>query len=238
MSKKTLLDLAFYSLLFLIFFFLGAIIFSQVILKGETVSVPDLTGKTLAEARTELAKKDLSVSQKDSEFNDRWEKGLVIRQDPAPGSRIQVTKIVQVVISNGSRKVTVPPLEGKSLEIARDLLGEAGLVKGASSQIHTARYPAGRIIAQNPKPDRIVERNSPVGLLLSQGDQEDRFLMPDLIGRRADRVIVRLKDLDFRVADIHYVYYPGLSSGIIVKQSPPNGYGIQKGNQITLEVSR
>jgi beta-lactam-binding protein with PASTA domain len=118
------------------------------------------------------------------------------------------------------------------------ILQSSGLSKGKMTQIHTRRFPAGRIIAQTPAPDAVVERSAQVGLLLSQGAREEQYVMPDLIGRRADAVIARLKDLDFKVADIHYVYYPGLMSGIVIKQSPLNGYRIQKRNLITLEVSR
>jgi serine/threonine-protein kinase len=238
MPKRVLFNLAFFSLLFLILFFLAAIVFSQVVLKGETVAVPDLTGKTVAQARAELAKKDLSVVQRGSEFNDRWDRGLIIRQDPVPDSRILVTKAVQVVTSAGSQSVKVPDLESKSLDSVLTLLQSSGLYKGRLTQVHTSRYPAGRVIAQKPAPDEVVERNAQVGLLLSQGAREGRYVMPDLIGRRAEGVIARLKVIDFKVADIHYVYYPGLASGVIVKQYPPGGYKIQKRNLITLEVSR
>jgi len=238
MPKSILYKIAFYSAFFLIVFFLTAIVFSQIILKGETVTVPDVTGKTVSQARTELAKKDLSVAQRGSEFNDRWERGLIIRQDPAPDSRIRVTKVVQVVTSAGSARVNVPNLEGKSLENVLTILQSGGLYKGKLTQIHTSRYPAGRVIAQKPAPDEVVERNSPVGLLLSQGAREERYIMPDLIEQRADRVIAWLRSLDFKVADIQYRYYPGRSSGFILGQFPLPGYKIQKRNLITLEVSR
>ncbi len=238
MPKNLLHDIAFYAMLFFIVFFLSAVVISQVVLKGEAVTVPDLTGKTVTQARAELAKKDLSVALRGTEFDDRWEKGLIVRQDPAPGSRIRVTKLVQVVTSLGSEKVTVPDLQGKSLDNVLTLLREAGLVRGKLSQVHTPALAAGRIIAQRPAPDSIVERNSSVGLLISQGGQERRYLMPDLIYRRADRVLARLQAWDFKVADIRYVYYPGLAPGIIVKQDPPNGFRIQKRNRISLEVSR
>jgi beta-lactam-binding protein with PASTA domain len=238
MPYSVLFKIAFYLTLFLIIFFLAAIVFSQVILKGETVTVPDLTGLSVSQARTELAKKDLSVAQRGSEFNDRWERGLIIKQDPAPDSRVRVTKVVQVITSAGSQKVTVPGLEGKSLENVLTMLQSTGLVKGKLTQIHTPRFPAGRVIAQKPAPDEIVERNSPVGLLLSQGAREERYVMPDLIERRADRIISWLKGLDFKVADIQYRYYPGRSSGYVLGQFPPSGYKVQKRNLITLEVSR
>jgi beta-lactam-binding protein with PASTA domain len=238
MPKSALYKIAFCSTLFLIVFFLAAIVFSQVVLKGETVTVPDVTGLSVSQARTELAKKDLSLAQRGSEFNDRWDRGLIIRQDPAPDSRVRVTQVVQVITSAGSQRVAVPGLEGKSLENVLTMLQAAGLLKGKLTQIHTPRFPAGRVIAQRPASDEVVERNSPVGLLLSQGAREERYVMPDLIERRADRVISWLKGLDFKVADVQYRYYPGRSSGFILGQFPPSGYKVQKRNLITLEVSR
>jgi beta-lactam-binding protein with PASTA domain len=238
MAKKLLYNLALSSLLFLILFFLSAVIFSQVLLKSEAVTVPDLTGKTVGQARAELAKKDLSVAQNGTELSDRWERGLIVRQDPASGSRIRVTKVVRVVTSSGSEKVTVPDLAGKSLDEALTLLQAAGLLKGKLTQVHTPRRPAGRVLDQKPEPGAVVERNLPVGLLLSQGDVDDRYIMPDLIGLKADSVIGRLNALGFKVADIRYVYYPGASAGLVVKQDPTNGFRVQKRNRISLEVSR
>ena len=238
MAKKILYDLALSSLLFLILFFLSAVFFSQVLLKSEAVTLPDLAGKTLAQARTELAKKDLTLSHRGTESNDKWEKGLIVRQEPEAGSKIRVTKVVQVLTSAGSENVTVPDLSGKSLAEALTLLQAAGLVKGDLSQVHTSKSPAGRVLDQKPEAGSVVERDSPVGLLLSQGGLDARYIMPDLIERRADRVIERLKALDFNIADIRYVYYPGAPAGLIVKQDPPNGYRVQKRSRISFEVSR
>ena len=238
MAKKNIANIPFYILAFGILFFLSAVIFSQIILKGESVSVPDLTGKGLAEAKGLLEKKDLSLSQRGSEFNDQWPKGRIVRQVPAAGSKIRVTKVIQVFISSGSEKVAVPALEGRSLEAALPLLKDSGLFKGKLTQIHTPRFPAGKILAQRPQAKEAAERNSAIGLLVSQGDREERYVMPDLIGKNAATVIDQLKALDFMIGDSRSTYYPGLGKGIIIKQSPPNGYKIQKRNLITLEVSR
>jgi len=238
MIKKRLIDVCLGALVFFNIFFLSAVIFSQVILTGESVSLPDLSGKTVVEARTELARKDLVVVQKGWVFHDRYDRGRIVQQDPAPGSKLQVTKTVQVLVSAGSELVSVPAFEGRSLEAVTPAIRQSGLVRGPLSQIHTPRYPAGRIIAQSPPPGTTVDRNSAVGFLISQGEREQRFLMPDLIGRKADRVIERLRRLDFKVGDIRYSYYPGREAGVIIGQYPPHGFRIQKRNLITLEVSR
>jgi eukaryotic-like serine/threonine-protein kinase len=238
MSKIRLANVPVYALIFGNLFFASAIIFSQIVLRGETVAVPDLTGKTVPEAKALLTKKDLLVVQRGTDYSDAWDRGRIVRQDPVSGSKIRVMKTISVVISSGSRDVQVPSLEGKAMEVALPALKEAGLYKGMVSQIHTPRAAAGRILAQNPPVQEEVGRGSAVGLLVSQGDWEDRYVMPDLIGKRADRMIARLKDLDFKIGDIRYSYYPGLGKGIIIKQFPLDGYKVQKRNLITLEVSR
>jgi beta-lactam-binding protein with PASTA domain len=238
MAKRVLLNAAVSSLLFLNLFFLSAIIFSQVLLKSEVVTLPDLVGKTVPQARAELTKKDLSLALKGTESSDRIEKGLIARQDPAAGSRIRVNTVIQVLTSSGSGVVTVPELAGKTLDETLTLLQAAGLTRGELTQVHTPRLPAGRILDQKPGPGTVVERGSSVGLLLSQGDLDDPYVMPDLIGLRAEGVIRRLNAWGFKIADLRYVYYPGAPGGLIVKQDPPNGFRIQKRGRISLEVSR
>jgi len=238
MAKRFLFQAAVSVLLFLNLFFLSAIIFSQVLLKSEVVTVPDLVGKTVTQARADLAKKDLSLALRGTESNDQIVKGLISRQEPSPGARIRTTTPVLVLTSSGSGVVAVPDLAGKPLEEALTLLQAAGLTRGKLTQVHTSRLPAGRLLAQKPGPGAVVERGFPVGLLLSQGNLDSRYIMPDVIGRRADAVIDRLSAWGFKVADLRYVYYPEAVAGLIVKQDPPNGYCVQKRNRISFEVSR
>jgi serine/threonine-protein kinase len=239
MPVQKILAYSQFLLILLIIFLSSAILFSRFIQRGEIVSVPDLSGKTLSDAQRELARRRLPLQEKGVEFSDRYERGKIILQDPPAGSKIRVNQPVRVVISGGSELVEVPALVGRSLEAASKALSESGLQRGLISQIHTSRYAAGRIIAQEPTPgEQRIKRSTPLNFLVSQGEVEPKYLMPDLIGRRAAPCIPRLRELGFKVADIRYSYYPGLDAGIIIKQFPPNGYGIAKRGLIALEVSR
>ena len=241
MSKKHswwYLDLINFLLIILIFFFGGAVISSQIILNDELVYVPNITGKRVDEARAELQKRDLGLTIAGHEFSNEVGKGRIISQDPAAGSRLKVNRSISVLVSSGQESVVVPELRGKSLEQAVSTLRQLGLNRGFLTQIHTPQYPAGRIIAQYPPASTVVERNSTVGFLVSQGEKETTYLMPDLIGRKAERIVPKLQSSGFKVEDIQHVYYPGLEKGIIVRQTPPGGYPIQKRNPINLEVSR
>lgn len=239
MLNDRFLNWAIFFLIALILFFSSALITTRLILKGEIVTVPDLKGKTPEQARFEVSLRLLSLIVQATEYHDEIEKGRIISQDPPAGSKIRSNRSVRVVLSAGSELVDIPDLTNKSLEKAIQMLAASGLTRGLMAQIHTSLYPAGRVIAQKPKPEvGRVKRMMPVNLLISQGEREEKYIMPDLIGRKGEVVIAQLKSLGFNVANIRSSYYPGLQSGIIIKQSPPHGYPVQKRNLISLEVSR
>lgn len=227
-----------YLFLSLVVFFAGANVASELILRGELVSLPSLIGKPVETARAELAARKVALDIQGTAFDGRYEKGRIILQDPAEGSRINPRRAVKVVLSQGSEQVSVPTCEGRSLEWTSGALKEAGLRRGHVSQIHTSTHAAGRVIAQDPHAGTVTSRATPVDLLVSQGEWEPRFIMPDLIGKKAQPVLRRLQNLGFRVTDVSYAYYPGQDPGIILKQTPVHGQQILKRNEITLEVSR
>lgn len=228
----------FFSLLFLIIFFLSAVVSFRLTISGEIATLPDLSGKTFEEAKTDLASRKLNVVQSDYQLHPRIEKGEVISQDPAPGSRLKLNSDVKVIISAGREKVAVPRFIQQNLLSINPVFNQAGLRKGKISYVFTDRYAAGRIVAQSPPAGYEVGRESLVSLLVSQGQDEEKYLMPDLIGRQADPIIAWLESLEFRVGDTRRAVYRGLEPGIIIYQNPPQGFPISQRSLITLEVSK
>jgi len=238
MARSKVLTIAIVCLIVLNLFFLSASIASRLILSQEMVTLPDFVGRPIDDARAEALKKGLFLIEAGIRTSGSYARDRIIHQEPSAGSRLRIHKSVRVILSAGTEIVPVPRLEGRSVEASVGLLQEAGLVRGRMTQIHTSLFPAGRILAQRPLPGEDVPRSTAVGLLVSQGEREDRFLMPDLITRRAAPVIERLKSLEFKVSDIRYVSYPGWEPGIIVNQVPPPGFRIQRRNLISLEVTK
>jgi len=225
-------------LIFSNLFFLSATLAYKITVAGEMANVPDLTGKTLDEAKDMLQEKKLSIVKSGVELDKQFERGKIISQDPPPKSRVKLNKIVKVVLSAGLEKVEVPKLTGQNLQSVDGIFQEVGLVKGNISHVHTSAFPAGRVISQYPPEQTEVPVHSSVNLLVSQGNVEERYLMPDLLGKQASKVIEKLKEMGFRIGDIRRSYYPGLRSGIIINQNPSQGTQIRKRNIISLEVSR
>jgi beta-lactam-binding protein with PASTA domain len=232
-----------YKVIFLVLIFANIFLASTIIayhatIRGEMVTVPDLVGLTMEEAREELSSLKLTLKQVGVRLHDHLERGKIILQDPKADTRVRYDENVSVFLSAGKEKVTVPSMIGRTFQAINETLVEAALRKGKVSLIHTPRYAAGKIIAHNPLPEEEVGKDTQISMLVSQGDREDRYIMPDLIGRNADQVIEKLKAMDFRVARVRYEFYRGLTRGIIIGQFPPQGFPVQKRNLISFVVSK
>lgn len=238
MLMKKIYKIALLTLLVLNTFIISAFFSFSLILKGENVSVPDLLGMTLDQAAAELAVKKLFVEQNGVQLHEYLEQGKIIGQEPPANSKVKINETVKVIISAGKEKVFVPRLIGTNLQDINTILVKNDLRRGRISHVHTPKYAAGKVIAQYPLENEEVPIDTRVSLLISQGEKEQKYLMPDLIGKRASVIISSLKRMGFNVGDVRFQLYRGLESGIIIKQTPPQGFRIQKRNLITLEVSK
>ena len=193
MSAKKIFTYPLFVLLLLNLFFISAILSFQITLKGEMVTLPSLIGKTLEEAKADLEKKKIHLVQSGVRLHQRYERGKIIFQDPPADTKVKINTETRVVLSAGKEKVTVPQLLGKNLQNIRLVLEEAGLRGGKISHVHTPKYAAGKIIGQYPLAGEEVGKDTPVSLLVSQGQHEIRYLMPDLIGKKQQAQSINLK---------------------------------------------
>ena len=228
----------FFALLFFNVFFFSALISAQFFLQGETVSVPDVVGQKFPRAKEMLARQKLALSLSGQQFDSLREKGIILSQVPPAGSRIKAQQAVKVVISGGSEQIVVPLFLHRSLESVLPGLKDTGLTKGNVSFTHTPTYPAGRIIAQSPPAQSLVQRDTPLDFLVSQGELEEEYIMPDLLGRQAEAVRRQLLSQGFNLSFSGSSYYPGLEPGTIIRQFPPKGHAVKKRTMISVEVSK
>ncbi len=238
MPIKKIYKPVFFTLLILDLFLLSAVASFRFTLAGEVVNIPNLINKTFEEAKSDLEGKKLTVVQSEYQLHPSIEKGKIIYQYPSKDSKLKLNGVVKVVLSSGKEKVDVPQLINKMEQSVNPLLREAGLRKGKISHIFTPKHAAGRIVAQYPPDGSDVGRESRVSFLVSQGKNEDIYIMPDLLGWQAEPIIEWLENLEFRVGDTRRAPYGELEAGIIIHQMPQQGFPIKKRTLITLEVSK
>ena len=205
-------------------------------LKTREVIVPDLTRKTVNEASAVLADAGLNLRVEEGRRVDpKVPAGQVLMQEPQAGVRTRRERSVKVWISSGARSMIIPALTGESERTAQLRLQQEGLELTAASEIRSADYPIGTVVAQTPAPKTSATQ---VALLVNRGESGAAFVMPDLIGVNGDRAADLLREKGFRVAVVGDQPYPGVPAGIVLKQSPQAGFQISAGEPISLEVSR
>lgn len=146
---------------------------------GEEIEMPDLKGMTRSAAEERLKKAGLKVGSVKEEFSDKDEKGTVISQEPQAKSKITKGKMVDFVISKGTKeqKVRVPDFRGATLDFARTNTASLKLKVGSISR-KTSSQPEGTIISQTPAAGTEVKEGTVIDFVVSVGS-EQRYNKPD-----------------------------------------------------------
>lgn len=235
---RILFRLFYGALLVAVFLFAGWLAFSRSI-TGRSVTVPDLSGKSVPEAIRIAHDVGLRVEEQASRarYDDRVPRHRVLLQQPEAGSLAKPGQALRLVLSLGPRELRVPDLAGLAPRAAALKLARDTLQLGAVSWFREADAPTG-IVAQNPEPETPATKGTAVEVLTNRGLPDVRFVMPDFVGQDADRVRARLETFGFRVGSARYEAYEGVPPNAVLKQFPPAGYPLSRREVVSLTVSR
>ena len=134
------------------------------------VDVPDVVGKTEAEARVILENEGFTMF-KELTASDSVEKGTVVSQNPLGATRAPQGSQITVYVSDGPEvsEVVVPDLVGKVKEEAIILLEEAGLKYNEIKEENNDSVEADHVISQTVAAGTTVESETVVDFTVSKG---------------------------------------------------------------------
>jgi eukaryotic-like serine/threonine-protein kinase len=220
-------------------YFLFAAASMRLALRTRDAVVPQLGGKTVTEAAALLAAAGLNLKVEEARRVDpSVPAGHIISQDPQAGINTRRERSVKVWVSGGPRAATVPAIVGESERTAQLRIRQDGLQLASIAEIRSGDYAAGSIVAQNPAPKQMTPAGARITLLVNRGERGQTYVMPDLIGVNGDRAADLLRARGFRVSVVGDHPYPGVPSGIVIRQNPQGGFQIAPSDPISLEVSR
>ena len=223
--------------------------------EGNTVVMPDLLGKTMTEAKTQLRELGLSITLKGSESSTKYAAGQIMQQNVDSGTRVAVGSSVEVVVAGAgsgsssgtdnssaseppkeeTKTVAVPKVEGQTEANARSALEAAGLKAGTVTEESSDTVESGKVISQAPAGNTSVEKGTSVNLVISKGPAGVKVI--DVIGHEETRAARELQEAGFQVA-VKDVYSDELSAGLVLGTSPDTGQLAAPGSTVTISVSR
>ncbi|MHA7239035.1 Stk1 family PASTA domain-containing Ser/Thr kinase [Arthrobacter sp. TMS1-12-1] len=182
----------------------------------ELLAVPDLGGRTQAEAAAELGAAGLVMGAVGEEYSESIPAGEVLRQDPGQGTERRRGSGVDLVVSLGPAPVAVPDVVGLPERDAVDTLEGAGLVPVVGGTREYSRtVPAGAVVGQNPS-GTDVQRGSEVALTLSRGPR--LVQVPSVFSLPEQRAVEVLEAAGFEV-QVDYTFGSAVL-GLVAGQSP------------------
>jgi beta-lactam-binding protein with PASTA domain len=224
---------------------IAAVIFFFIALKGEEQTmVPDLQGKELAEALLEMQAKELYPRIQLRFSQSARDKGLILEQEPEPGTIVKAGRRIHLVVSQGAIINRVENFIGKNIDEVR--IDLQTFVTASGSPLLTLKEPLmysyspaapGTVIQQKPEPGTDISGPINLELVISQGLENTLITVPQLTGLSISQALEQIGKtniaFDFSVRDIR----DGERGGTVVFQNPAAAAGIPSNTVVELVVN-
>jgi eukaryotic-like serine/threonine-protein kinase len=186
-SKHPVLVNFFAIVLTLALFVFGSIIILNGYTKhGQTITVPDLSGKRLGDVKKQLESRKLAFEVVDSSYSDRVMPLTVIDQNPKPGSKVKEERTIYLTINAlNPPKVKMPDLRDASLKQAQLELESYGLKIGKLSYKPDLALNAvldQQIKGKSIPPGTMIAKGSRIDLVVGDGLGQTEIEVPNLVG--------------------------------------------------------
>ncbi|MFF5687942.1 Stk1 family PASTA domain-containing Ser/Thr kinase [Streptomyces albidoflavus] len=202
---------------------------------GQFTRVPPLLAKTEDEARQRLADAGLKVGGVDKAYSDTADRGTVTKTDPGTGERVRGNGSVNLTVSLGPRKVTVPRVEGMALDKAKARLRDAGLEPGMVTRAFSDSVAKGEVVSTDPSAGTERRGGSAVALVVSKGAPVE---VPDVAGSSLQKATEALKEAGLKVSTADERIFSEHEKGAVAAQSPKPGTELAKGGEVELTLSK
>ncbi len=191
---------------------------------GQSIAIPNFTGLYYNELdkNEEFSKFVFTIA--DSIYDPTKEKGTIISQDPAPGSRVKSGRQVYItVVSINPEQVAMPNLVDLTLRNATSLLETYGLKAGRLSYVPDIAKNAvieQKFKGQNIAVGKMINKGSTIDLVLGLGENGDRISIPFLIGMKRSEAVTKIRSSSLNVGLEHFDPGDDTSKVRIYRQSP------------------
>jgi len=198
---------------------------------AQEVTVPQVIGRTEADADRELTTAGLKV-QRRAVQDDVNPVGQVTSQEPLSNTQVRRGATVTISVSTGPPIIDVPDVRNSKADAAREALTTAGF-KVEVKQVNSDKDP-NTVLDQSPAGGAKAPKGSVVTLTVSKGVEQ--IIVPNVRGRTSSDAANLLGQAGFRTtsrteASIDF------DQGQVIRTEPAPGTPLDRNSSVTLIVS-
>ena len=196
----------------------------------------DLVGITQDRATSFLMGQGLKPLVRE-EASDDYPAGYVVRTDPVAGAELSDGQTVRLFVSTGPSTVTgkMPNLLGATKERALENLEQWGFQNVTITGVYSSEEK-GRVVFQSEAAGTILDVNTRITLEVSEGQEIETAVMPDVMKLDSATAIQALKSRGFTTIETYEVK-SDQPAGVVVHQSETAGSVVALSKEILLGVS-
>lgn len=210
----------------------GAEVNLVVSLGQETGTVPDVVGKSEAEAFRILKDAGFDPQPAPQEYSDEVQAGLVISQHPEAASEAEKGSTVNYTVSKGTEVIGIPNVVGKTEAEATAALTAAEFEVVVKSEFSDS-VETGKVISQSPSAGVTANKGSAVTITVSKGSST--ISVPDVVGMKESDAVAALQQQGFKV---NVKYEPHANSLTVLEQDPQADTEVKRGSTINILVDK
>ena len=195
-----------------------------------TITIPDVAGQTVAEAKETLKKANFEIGEEKSEASEKVEEGRIIRTDPDAGTGRKEGSKINLVVSSGKQSFQLSNYIGrKSTDVIAELKQKKvpeNLIKIEEEE--SSESEAGTVLRQSPAAGTTYDLSKASTITLTVAKKVTSVAMPSYIGSSLEFTknnlvqIVGIKEANIEVVEVSTAP-DGTAEGTVVEQSPKAG---------------
>ncbi len=203
------------------------------------VRVPGVDGIAYDQAVGMLEDVSLQVGSTEYVFSDDVAEGLIIEQSKEESSKVRKGSSVDLVISKGIERVSMPDLLNHSLDDAQQIIDAMNMeIQLHAEEVYNDSVAAGLICDQDVPGGKEVTRGAIVTVKISKGSE--LLTVPMVVGITKKEAVEMLKNAGFKKKKItiEQEYSESIAEGIVMAQSIEADAHVEKDSTITITVSK
>ena len=195
-----------------------------------TISIPNVAGQTVAEAKEALKKSKFEAGEEKSEPSDTVAEGRVIRTDPEAGSGRKEGTKVNLIVSSGKQSFQLSNYVGrKYTDVVAELKEKKvpeNLIKMEEEE--SSESEPGTVLRQTPASGTTYNLSKATTITLTVAKKVTSVSMPNYIGSSLEFTknnltqIVGVKEANIEVVEVSTAP-EGTAEGTVVNQTPKAG---------------
>lgn len=202
----------------------------------ETIPMVNVVGLYKTAAEEQMKKNGFTNYTFKEQTDATVEKGYVISQSVDDGTAITKDTAITIVISSGKEMTSVPNVVNYEDSQATTLLEEAGL-KVTHGYAYDDNVEKDHVISSDPVAGTEVEEGSTVKIIISNGKEQKKVVVPNLEGMSEADAAEKLTELNL-VGAPTYEYSDTVKEGQVISQDPVVNTEVDEQSTVSYVVSK